>query len=76
MAINVVHYMLTEYKRRYPKFPRVLRIQLDNTCKDNKNYALIAYLATLVYFDMIEVIEIHFLLKGHTHNDVDGVFGK
>lgn len=76
MAINVVHHMLMEYRRRYPKFPRMLRLQLDNTSKDNKNYTLIAYLAMLVHLNLIESIEVHFLLKGHTHNDVDGLFGK
>jgi hypothetical protein len=68
--------MLEEYRRRYRRFPRRLRLQLDITAKDNKNYALLGYLACIVRQGLIEEIEVHYLLKGHTHNDVDGTFGK
>ena len=30
------------------KLPRVLFVQLDNTCKDNKNFILLKYLAYLL----------------------------
>jgi hypothetical protein len=44
--------------------------------KDNKNYALLAYLGFLLVQDMIDHASVHYLLVGHTHNDVDGIFGR
>jgi hypothetical protein len=68
--------MLSRYLQRYRRFPATLRLQLDNTVKDNKNFILLIYCACLVYLGLFTAVEIHYLLVGHTHNDVDGTFGK
>jgi hypothetical protein len=54
----------------------MLRVQLDNTTKENKNNYMLGYLAMLVQTAVFTVVELHFLPVGHTHNDLDGVFGR
>jgi hypothetical protein len=71
-----VHTILEFYEQRYGRLPARIRLQLDNTAKDNKNYVLLGYMATLIQLGLIEHAELHYLLVGHTHNDVDGVFGR
>ena len=57
-------------------FPSKLVLQLDNTCKDNKNNAFLAYCGMWVHHELFKEVVINYLLVGHTHNDVDGSFGK
>lgn len=52
-----------------------LYIIMDNTPGDNKNSYVFAMLAYLVAVGMFQEVEVIHLLKGHTHNDVDAVFG-
>jgi hypothetical protein len=68
--------------------PKKLYIQLDNTCKDNKNYKFLAFCAFLLFAGFVifffscyisfrryvSVIEIYFLPKGHTHGQIDQMF--
>ncbi|KAG5181961.1 hypothetical protein JKP88DRAFT_263432 [Tribonema minus] len=75
LSCTVIHEVLTQYKALYGRFPPHLRLQLDNTVKDNKNHMVLAYLAMLVQLGLFTTIEVHYLLVGHTHNDVDGTFG-
>ena len=51
--------------------PPVLFLQLDNCGKENKNQYLIKYLGCLVKLHVFSRIEVHFLLVGHTHTQVD-----
>jgi hypothetical protein len=69
--------------------PKKLYIQMDNTCKDNKNYKFLLFCAFLLFaryvfehviililFDYrhFSVIEIYFLPVGHTHGQIDQMF--
>jgi hypothetical protein len=58
------------------KLPPKLFIQLDNTCKDNKNYYFFRYCAYLVLAGYFVVIEIYFLPVGHTHGQIDQMFSR
>jgi hypothetical protein len=42
----------------------------ENKCKE-----LLAFCGWLVWKGVFTVVEIHMLLKGHTHDDVDALFG-
>jgi len=55
--------------------PPVLHLQLDNTKKDNKNKKVFSFLAALVKKHIFQKVIVSFLPIGHTHNDVDAMFG-
>ena len=53
--------------------PRHLILQFDN-CPENKNKFVFAYIALLVQERHFEVVEIFFLIVGHTHASIDQYF--
>ena len=52
-----------------------LHVQLDNTSKDNKNHTVFGFLAWLVAEGHFMTATISFLPVGHTHEDIDALFG-
>ncbi|KAL3675577.1 hypothetical protein R1sor_025525 [Riccia sorocarpa] len=58
------------------KLPPHLYIQLDNSAKDNKNWAMMAFCNELIARGCCKTITMSFLLVGHTHEDVDAFFSK
>ncbi|KAL3696277.1 hypothetical protein R1sor_010353 [Riccia sorocarpa] len=56
--------------------PPNLYIQLDNSAKDNKNWAMMAFCSELVARGCCKMITMSFLVIGHTHEDVDAFFSK
>ncbi|KAL3675438.1 hypothetical protein R1sor_025386 [Riccia sorocarpa] len=56
--------------------PPNLYIQLDNSAKDNKNWAMMAFCSELVGRGCCKMITMSFLVVGHTHEDVDAFFSK
>lgn len=58
------------------RLPRVLFLQVDNTCKQNKNKYMIGYLACMVQWHLFSQVYMSFLPVGHTHEDVDQFFSK
>jgi hypothetical protein len=52
-----------------------LYVQADNKASDNKNKYMLAFLSDLVERDIFKSAEINFLMKGHTHTDIDQIFG-
>jgi hypothetical protein len=52
-----------------------LKLQLDNTCSDNKNDTVLAFCAFLVGTGVFRKVTLSFLPVGHTHEDIDAVFG-
>jgi hypothetical protein len=56
--------------------PPVLYLQLDNTCRENKNNLLMAYLHMLLKNRVFKKIKIGFLLVGHTHDQIDQMFSR
>jgi hypothetical protein len=56
-------------------WPHTLFVQLDNTSKDNKNRGTFGYFAYLVAAGTFKKVVVSFLPVGHTHEDIDAVFG-
>jgi len=63
--------------RNYPdrSMPETLFIQFDNCWRDNKNRFVFGFLSMMVALSIVKVVEISFLMVGHTHEDIDGIFG-
>ena len=52
------------------------QIQADNCWSENKNRYVLGFLAKLVQDEVFKTVELHFLLQGHTHEDIDALFSK
>ena len=57
------------------KLPRKLVIQLDNCASQNKNNKMFIFIALLVRWGLFDEITLNFLMVGHTHEDIDQLFG-
>ena len=75
LTCTAIYHTLKAYYDKYGHFPPKLHVQVDNTCKDNKNNTVMAFMALLVQQAIFTEVEMHFLLVGHTHIDLDGTFG-
>jgi hypothetical protein len=68
---NLVPHILLDYIDHLMQsrgcVPPVLYLQLDNTCRENKNKFVMAFLSYLVYLGIFRKIKVNFLLVGHTH---------
>jgi hypothetical protein len=60
--------------RHKGKLPEVLYLQIDGGC-ENANQYLIAICELMVSKRMVREIHLNRLPRGHTHEDIDGVFG-
>ncbi|KAL3689376.1 hypothetical protein R1sor_015685 [Riccia sorocarpa] len=56
--------------------PPHLYIQLDNSAKDNKNWAMMTFCSELVARGCCRTITMSFFVVGHTHEDVDAFSSK
>ena len=56
--------------------PRVLYVQMDNCCRENKNKYVFSFLAFLVQRGVFSKVKISFLPVGHTHEDIDQMFSR
>ena len=57
------------------KLPPTLRVQLDNSAKDNKSRYVFAYWSLLVVKGIFKEVFVSFLLVGYTYGDIDASFG-
>ena len=55
--------------------PGEIWLQLDNTSAENKNQTVFAMVAGLVAKGVFQAGTVAFLRKGHTHEDLDGLWG-
>jgi len=74
-TIQVLHYVLLDIAK-HGKLPRNLKLQLDNTTKQNKGQYLFGYLSLLVEYGVFESVEVSYLPVGHTHEDIDQFFSR
>jgi hypothetical protein len=59
-----------------PRFlPPILNLQLDNACSDNKNRYTFCFFLLLVAKGVFREVYVNFMLVGHTHEDIDALFG-
>ena len=56
--------------------PPILILQLDNVSRDNKNRYVFAFFSLLVSKGIFREVYINFLIVGHTHEDIDALFGR
>jgi hypothetical protein len=66
---------LENWKRRYRKYPQELYIQVDGG-SENANKFFLAMLELLVVKRICKIVYYTRLPRGHTHSDIDGLFGK
>ncbi|CAM9958284.1 unnamed protein product [Choristocarpus tenellus] len=50
--------------------------QVDNCVSENKNNFFLGYVGLLVAASVIHVVEIHFMMVGHTHIKIDQIFSR
>ena len=60
----------------FKSLPPHLLLQLDNAASDIKNRYLFMFLSLLTAIGVFITIEVGFLLMGHTHEDIDGTYGR
>ena len=75
VTVEVLHRTLLKLAQTRKEWPSVFTLQLDNTTSDCKNHTVLAYLAWLEAIGVFEVARLAFLMVGHTHEDIDGMFG-
>lgn len=63
----LLHTLNKVKEERGGTLPKVLLLQLDNTCRENKNRYVMAFLAYLVDAGVFEEVRVNFLMVGHTH---------
>ena len=56
--------------------PPILHIQLDNVAYDNKNRFVLCFFSLLVAKCIFWEIHVNFILVGHTHDNIDALFGR
>ena len=76
LTITILQRILNEWEQKPNGLPPVLYLQLDNTCRENKNNLLMTYLHMLVKLKVFKKIKIGFLLVGHTHDQIDQMFSR
>ena len=56
--------------------PPVLNVQMDNATGDNKNRYVFVFWSLLVAKHIFHEVYVSFMLVGHTHDDIDALFGR
>ncbi|KAL5019434.1 hypothetical protein ScPMuIL_003483 [Solemya velum] len=67
---------IVQREAREKRLPPTLYVQLDNTCRENKNKYFLGMMAYLVKKKFVREIWVSFLLVGHTHEDIDQCFSR
>ena len=73
-VVTSLMHVITDVKRRKGMLPPTLRIQADNTMRENKNIYMFALCAALVGLGFFQEVGLCFLLVGHLHEDIDQRF--
>jgi hypothetical protein len=56
--------------------PPILHVQMDNAVSDNKNRYVFCFWSLLVAKGIFREVYVNFMLVGHTHDDIDALFGR
>ena len=89
LTLTVIVNVLVDFAKTN-QFPEVLYLQMDNTCRENKNRFVLTFCSALVHlqifkkvsvlllhnYDFLSQVQIIFLPVGHTHEDIDQVFSR
>ena len=76
VTIQMLWLCINTYYREKKYLPKVLLLQLDNTTKQNKGQYLFGFLSLLVERGVFKKVLLSFLPVGHTHEDIDQLFGR
>jgi hypothetical protein len=75
-VLTVLSYEIVVALQKNPHFdPTTLYLQADNCSSQNKNKYLFAFIAVLLFNGWFTDVHFNFLSVGHTHDDVDAMFG-
>ena len=56
--------------------PPILNVQMDNATGDNKNRFVFYFWSLLVANKIFREVYVNFMIVGHTHDDIDVLFGR
>ena len=56
--------------------PPILNVQMDNASSDNKNQFVFSFWSLLVANRVFGEVYVNFMIAGHTHDDIDALFGR
>ena len=56
--------------------PPILNVQMDNAIGDNKNRFVFCFWSLLVANKIFREVYVNFMIVGHTHGDIDALFGR
>ncbi|XP_071500356.1 uncharacterized protein [Diadema antillarum] len=74
---NLTSTILLQVLHRYATtLPDTLYLQMDNCGRENKNQCILGLCALLVELDVFKKVKLCFLMKGHTHEDIDQLFSR
>ena len=82
LVCTAIHRVLTRlFGKSYAMNGHMMRIkhlhvQVDNCVGENKNNFVLGFLAMLVSMEIVENVEIHFMMVGHTHIKIDQFFSR
>jgi hypothetical protein len=54
----------------------ILNVQMDNAAGDNKNRFVFCFWSLFVAKGIFREVYVNFMLVGHTHDDIDALFGR
>lgn len=75
-VLTVLSYEIVKSLQSHVHFdPTTLYLQADNCASQNKNQFLFAFIAILLFNGWFIDVHFNFLSVGHTHDDVDAIFG-
>lgn len=72
---RTVEHVFKQCNERNLPFPDHVVLQCDNTVAQAKNKETMAFFATLAMLRIFRSATLNFLMVGHTHEDVDQLFG-
>ena len=56
--------------------PPILNVQMDNAIGDNKNRYVFCFWSLLVANKIFREVYVNFMIVGHTHDNIDALFGR
>ena len=74
--VETISRMIESVFAKGRRLPHHLHLQLDNTSRENKNQKMMRFCMFLVHRGVFRTVSMCFLRKGHTHEDIDGIFGQ
>ena len=67
---------LLEHQLSGTALPPILNVQVDNATGDNKNRFVFCFWSLLVANKIFREVYVNFMIVGHTHDDIDALFGR